>query len=219
MRPMKNLLYLLLVAALMTLTACGSDEPDEVVVEDDMTTEEVAVDPEPAPEIRAMADLQSASGSNITGTATFSAQPNGSVQVVARVEGAEPGMHGFHIHETGDCSAADFSSAGDHFNPTGMPHGGPTDADHHAGDLGNIEIGADGTGSLDLSSDMLSLANGADSIIGKAVILHSGEDDLESQPSGDAGDRLACGVIALAGDAVETTTTIDVGADEGTDSM
>lgn len=107
-------------------------------------------------------------------------------------------MHGFHIHESGDCTAADFTSAGGHFNPTNAPHGGPDDAEHHAGDLGNIEIGEDGTGTLDLASSMLTLDAGAtNSAVGKAVILHAGQDDLETQPTGDAGARLACGVVQL----------------------
>ena len=97
---------------------------------------------------------------------------------------------------TGDCSSADFKSAGGHFNPAGVPHGGPSDAERHSGDLGNIEIGEDGSGTLTLTSDLITLAAGQPtSIVGLAVILHEGTDDLASQPTGAAGGRIGCGII------------------------
>lgn len=129
------------------------------------------------------------------GMVMFSAQGD-SVKIVAHIIGAPPGTHGLHIHEVGDCSSADFKSAGGHFNPTDSVHGGPEDAERHAGDLGNIEIGADGSGHLELESDLISLGNGDNSVIGRGVILHEKMDDLVSQPTGAAGSRLACGVVA-----------------------
>jgi Cu-Zn family superoxide dismutase len=106
-----------------------------------------------------------------------------------------PGPHGFHIHEKGDCSAADASSAGGHFNPTGKPHGGPDSDARHAGDFGNIE--ADATGNARYSRTFSDLTlDGESSIIGKAIIVHQKADDLKTQPSGDAGGRIGCGVIA-----------------------
>lgn len=109
------------------------------------------------------------------------------------------GVHGFHVHEIGDCSAADFTSTGGHFNPTEAPHAGPDSDPRHAGDLGNLEIEDDGTGSLELDSTMLSLDPAAPGyVVGRGVILHEGEDDLESQPTGAAGGRLACGVVEMA---------------------
>jgi len=197
LEPLRILCLLVLVLAV----ACGGGDSEE----SDYATTESETPPaqtqEAAPAITmATASLKGQEGSNVSGTVTFTQSPDGgAVTIQAEVSGVEgAGMHGFHIHETGDCSAADFTSAGGHFNPTNAPHGGPDDADHHAGDLGNIEIGAGGSGHLDLASSMLSLNAGApNTVVGKAVILHAGQDDLETQPTGDAGGRLACGVVAL----------------------
>jgi superoxide dismutase, Cu-Zn family len=131
-----------------------------------------------------------------SGKVTFT-QEGDQLHVVADLAGvAPPGKHGFHIHETGQCDHDQhFTTAGGHFNPTGAPHGCPEAAAHHAGDLGNVIIQADGTGRLDITTSMLSLA-GSSSVIGKAVILHAAPDDCTSQPAGNAGARLACGVVA-----------------------
>jgi Cu-Zn family superoxide dismutase len=142
----------------------------------------------------AVAELQPAAGKNVHGTVTFQAVTGNEVKVTAHVTGLEPGKHGFHVHEKGDCSAPDFTSAGGHFNPTTEPHGAPTDARHHVGDLGNIEANANGEAHLEMTVDFLQL-NGPDSIVGKAVIVHEKEDDLKTQPTGNAGAREACGVI------------------------
>ena len=117
----------------------------------------------------------------------------GGVRVVAQLEGLSPGRHGFHIHEKGDCSAPDASSAGGHFNPTGAPHGAPTaDKTHrHAGDLGNIEAGPDGKASYDRVDTVLDYAQ----LQGLSVLVHAGEDDYTTQPSGNSGARIGCGVI------------------------
>ena len=147
----------------------------------------------PAAAARASATLASKDGS-INGRLILTETDHG-VSITAHVEGAPAGAHGFHIHEFGDCSSDDFKSAGGHFNPAAVPHGGPADLERHAGDLGNIEIGEAGQGHLELSSDIVTLGEGANSVIGKGVILHAGEDDLVSQPTGAAGARLACGVI------------------------
>jgi len=144
---------------------------------------------------RAVANLSPASNSQVRGTVTFIRQ--GSVTLVeATLSGLTPGLHGFHIHEKGDCSAPDASSAGAHFNPGGMPHGGPDSPERHVGDFGNIE--ADASGNAQFSKVFTNLQyEGAASIIGKAVIVHAKADDLTTQPSGDAGGRMACGVINL----------------------
>lgn len=151
----------------------------------------------------AIAVLNPTEGNDVRGRVTFTAT-DGGVRVVADLEGLGAETHGFHVHEFGDCSAPDASSAGDHFNPQNTPHGAPDApaAERHAGDLGNIEAGADGTARYDRTDTVLSLG-GANSIVGKAVVVHAGRDDLTSQPSGDAGDRLACGVI-------EATDGVDV---------
>ncbi|HEY2615313.1 MAG TPA: superoxide dismutase family protein [Chthoniobacterales bacterium] len=145
---------------------------------------------------KAIAVLHSASGSQVTGTITFT-KSGDTVQVVADVAGLTPGKHGFHIHEFGDCSAADASSAGGHFNPTHKQHGAPDAPEHHVGDLGNVEADSGGKAHLELKDNSLQLT-GENSIVGHAVILHTKDDDLKSQPVGNAGGRVACGVIGVA---------------------
>lgn len=133
-------------------------------------------------------------GDEMVGRAMF-AETAAGVEVDVRLEGLEPGStHGVHVHKRGDCSAPDFSSAGGHWNPTDQPH------PNHLGDLGNVTIGADGTATLDAVIAGASLAGGSPELIdgnGAALIVHAHADDLTSQPSGDAGARLACSVIAL----------------------
>jgi superoxide dismutase, Cu-Zn family len=145
---------------------------------------------------KAIAVLHSTSGSNVTGTVTFT-KSGEEVKVVADVTGLTPGKHGFHIHEFGDCSAPDAKSAGGHFNPSNHQHGAPDATDRHAGDLGNIEADASGKAHLEWSDKMMKLS-GDDSIVGHAVIVHEKADDLKTQPTGDAGGRVACGVIGVA---------------------
>jgi Cu-Zn family superoxide dismutase len=144
---------------------------------------------------RAVAVLHSPDG-KVGGTVTFKPAPGG-VSVSARVTGLAPGTHGFHVHEFGDCSSADFTSAGGHFNPMGQPHGAPQADARHAGDLGNIEAGADGVANLEWTDKKLAL-DGHHSVVGRAVIVHAKADDLKTQPTGDAGGRLACGVVGVA---------------------
>jgi Cu-Zn family superoxide dismutase len=147
----------------------------------------------------AIAVLMPRAGTEVSGTVTFTQTGEG-VVVVAKIAGVSPGLHGFHLHEKGDCSAPDFTSTGGHFNPTGDPHGGPDDTIRHAGDFGNILVEEDGTGRLELLTSMLTVDPDAENtVIGRAVILHEGEDDLESQPTGAAGARLACGTVVMAG--------------------
>jgi Cu-Zn family superoxide dismutase len=148
-----------------------------------------------APVTRAAATLQPTQDSKVQGTVTFSRAPGG-VRVVARIEGLTPGLHGFHIHEYGDCSARDGSAAGSHFNPGGSPHAGPGAAARHAGDLGNVEADATGVASLDYVEAVAGF-EGETSILGRGVIVHANPDDLKTQPTGNAGGRLACGVIGV----------------------
>ena len=143
--------------------------------------------------VLAMAILSPASGSSVHGTVYF-IRENDKVRVEASVSGLTPGPHGFHIHEKGDCAAPDASSAGGHFNPTGMPHGGPGQHNRHIGDFGNIEADASGNAKYSRTFTDLTI-EGTASIIDKAVIVHAKADDLKTQPSGDAGGRVACGVI------------------------
>ncbi|MGI4938702.1 MAG: superoxide dismutase family protein [Janthinobacterium lividum] len=148
----------------------------------------------------AVAELKPTQGSNVSGTVTF-VQRNGEVLVDARIKGLTPGPHGFHIHEVGDCSAPDASSAGGHYNPTRMAHGAPDAAVHHGGDFGNLVADANGESSLSIGLPLtignMAKAGDSASIIGRAVVVHADADDLVSQPAGNSGKRLACGVIAL----------------------
>ncbi len=145
---------------------------------------------------KAIAVLHPTQGSSVGGTVTFTADGD-AVKVVADLTGLTAGKHGFHIHEFGDCSDPKAASAGGHFNPANHQHGAPDATDRHAGDLGNIEADASGKAHLEMTDQMMKLS-GADSIVGHAVIVHEKADDLKTQPTGDAGGRLACGVIGIA---------------------
>ena len=146
--------------------------------------------------MRAVAVLQPTQGNNVRGTIRFREVADG-VQVEGEISGLTPGKHGFHIHELGDCTAPDASSAGDHFNPTNKPHGAADSRDRHVGDMGNIEADSSGVAKLNYLDHILSLV-GPKSIIGRAVVVHADPDDLHSQPSGNSGTRVACGVIGWA---------------------
>ncbi|MGP4061430.1 superoxide dismutase family protein [Halobacillus sp. H74] len=141
------------------------------------------------------------------GTAVFTEQPEG-VQVKLKIEGLEPGMHGVHIHEFPKCEAPDFKSAGNHFNPLAKEHGLMNSKGAHAGDMPNVE--ADASGMIDtelmlpeakLKEDQMSLLRKE----GTSIVIHSGPDDGMSQPSGDSGDRVACGIITLNADKDEAS--------------
>ena len=145
---------------------------------------------------KAICVLHPTEGSETMGTVIFSQKTDG-MFVIADVKGLSPGKHGFHIHEFGDCSQLDGKSAGGHFNPTSINHGGPESENRHVGDLGNLIANDDGTAHYEWMDKLLSFS-GQNSIIGKAIIVHADEDDLISQPTGNAGARLACGVIGTA---------------------
>jgi Cu-Zn family superoxide dismutase len=150
----------------------------------------------------ATATLASADDPKLSGTATFT-QLADAVRVEVDVAGVDkPGPHGLHLHENGKCehdpAGKHYTTAGGHFNPTAAAHACPESTTHHAGDLGNIEIKPDGTGHLVRVTAMLSLED-ANTPVGKAVILHTGADDCKTQPTGNSGGRLACGVVEAAG--------------------
>ena len=149
-----------------------------------------------APVTRAVAVIAPLKGSGVHGTVTFESVEHG-VRVTADLSGLVPGKHGFHIHDFGDCSSEDGSSAGGHFNPAGMPHSMPSSEKRHAGDMGNIEAGSDGKAHLEYVDGVMSLS-GEHSIVGHAVIVHEKEDDMTTQPTGNAGGRIGCGVIGIA---------------------
>ena len=138
--------------------------------------------------------LKPTQGNKAAGTIKL-ATMGGGVHFTGTITGLTPGKHGFHIHEKGDCSAPDATSAGGHFNPDNKAHGAPDAAEHHAGDLGNIEADSKGTAKVNIHMDGITLGSGANSIMGKAIIVHANADDLKTQPTGNAGGRVACGVI------------------------
>jgi len=145
---------------------------------------------------KAICVLYPTQGNTVSGTITFTGTEAG-VKVVVDVQGLSKGKHGFHIHEFGDCNSPDGSSAGGHFNPGAMNHGGPMDMTRHMGDMGNLEADESGKVHMEYVDPVISL-KGEHSIIGRSVILHKNEDDLKTQPTGNAGPRIACGVIGLA---------------------
>jgi Cu-Zn family superoxide dismutase len=145
----------------------------------------------------ATAPLEAKSGSKVTGTATFT-QKGKDVTVVVNVENAPPGKHAVHIHDKGDCSSPDGKSAGDHWNPSTDQHGAWSAEHHHLGDIGNMDVGPDGKGTITLTTNKWAVAGAptSDGVIGHAIIVHGGVDDFKTQPTGNAGPRIACGVIA-----------------------
>jgi Cu-Zn family superoxide dismutase len=151
----------------------------------------------PSVPLKAIAVLHPTAGNNVSGTVTFTQVADG-VQVHAEITGLTAGNHGFHVHEFGDCSAPDASSAGAHFNPTHQPHAGPDAAARHVGDMGNVQADASGKAKLDYVDHQISLINDQRSVIGRSVVVHAKADDLKSQPAGDSGARVACGAIGWA---------------------
>jgi Cu-Zn family superoxide dismutase len=141
----------------------------------------------------AVADLAPTTGNAAKGTVTFT--PRGDkVAVSAKVSGLAPGEHGFHIHEKGDCSSGDGMSAGGHFNPFGKPHGNPSGMERHAGDMPMLMADGSGNATLEVVLDTITIGGNGD-IVGRAVIVHKDPDDFKTQPTGNAGGRVACGVI------------------------
>ncbi len=144
---------------------------------------------------KAICVLMPTSGSNVHGTVTFTQSDSG-VVVVVDINGLTPGKHGFHIHEFGDCSAPDGTSAGGHYNPEGKMHGDPMSGMRHEGDLGNIIANEKGIAKMRYIDSHLKLS-GNNSIIGRSVVVHEKEDDMKTQPTGNSGTRIACGVIGI----------------------
>jgi len=149
-----------------------------------------------APEApRATAQLQPTKGNKAFGEATFE-QVADKVHVVVYVQGLKPGQdHGLHIHEVGDCSSGDGMSTKGHFNPLGKPHGHPGSAERHAGDLPALKANKAGRANVQVDLDLITVTPGPASIVGRGLIVHAAPDDYKTQPTGNAGARIACGVI------------------------
>lgn len=169
-----------LVLSASMLAACGSNIP---------------LGSMGAPQARAVAQLGSASGSQVGGMVTFTEAPGG-MRVAGEVRGLRPNAeHGFHVHEKGDCTAPDATSAGGHFNPGGHAHGAPGQGSHHAGDLRNLRADGNGVARIDQMVPMLRVSEGATAIVGRGLVVHRDPDDYSSQPAGNSGARIACAVI------------------------
>ena len=144
----------------------------------------------------AIAVLHPTDGNTVKGVVFFTLE-DGKVHVTGEITGLTPGEHGFHIHQYGDCSSPDGKSAGGHFNPTKHSHAGPTVPMRHVGDMGNVVADDKGVAKVDVVSEIMTF-EGESSILGRGVIVHAKADDLKTQPTGDAGGRVACGVIGIA---------------------
>lgn len=195
---MRNSRSLALVPLLLACAACSQPV-------DDAATPDASVPPmqsdAPVPEMpvavtTASATLVPTEGSQVAGTLAFSLV-DGVVRATGEVSGLAPDSeHGFHLHEHGDCSAADGSSAGGHFNPATTDHGRVGHGTHHGGDSDNIVANAEGVATVDARFEGVTLGDGAATdILGKGVIVHADPDDYATQPTGNAGARLACGVV------------------------
>jgi superoxide dismutase, Cu-Zn family len=132
------------------------------------------------------------------GLATFTEEVGGLVRINVNVRGLTPGLHGIHIHNTGSCTGPSFTSAGEHYNPLGKEHGLNNPKGPHAGDLPNLEVGADGTGHMNVTTDRVTLSPGLTTLFtanGTSMVVHAGPDDQMTNPAGNSGARIVCGVI------------------------
>ena len=192
---MKKLSLVILTITLCFVISCKENKK-ESSTEPEMTSDEMApAETTPAKEITVK--LEPKSDSNVTGNVVFK-EENGMVTMTANLEGLSEGQHAIHLHEKSDCSAPDGTSTGGHWNPTGQPHGKWGSAEgYHKGDIGNIEAGADGKATLTFSTDEWCIGCGDPNkdIMGKGIIVHQGVDDFVTQPTGNAGGRVACGGI------------------------
>ena len=189
----------LVLSLTLLLVACSREQPAGAPRAPDATTaapaEKTAEPAAAAP--AAVAQIAPTQGNTVTGALALAQSAEG-VHITGSIQGLKPDAEfGFHVHEKGDCTAPDGSSAGGHFNPTQAQHGNPTGPTHHAGDMLNIKSDAQGVAQVDVTAAGTSLTGdpGTD-VMGKAIVVHEGPDDYTTQPSGNSGKRVACGVIA-----------------------
>lgn len=145
---------------------------------------------------QATATLSATSGSSVSGVVHLNELADGSVEVHAVISGVPQGVHGFHVHDKGDCGD-NGNAAGGHFNPAATAHGAPEMDPHHAGDFGNVTADSYGKVETRFTTRSITVSAGANSAVGHAIILHANPDDLKTQPTGNAGARIACGVVTL----------------------
>lgn len=184
----------LICAAVLLSAGCGGGEPaeDTASIPEPQTDATQPVQESPS----ATAELRNAQGASV-GTATLE-EGDAGVRITLQLSGLPQGTHGFHVHQTGECTPPTFESAGGHFNPTSAQHGLENPQGPHAGDMENIEVSADSTANITTDNDRIALAPGANSVLdadGSAIVIHATADDQMTDPSGNSGDRIACGVI------------------------
>ena len=186
--------------AVLFMACTNNRENGETDTDGDLTTDEQVdsndMDDMTSSTMTAEAMIDAKSGSDVDGTVSFKQMSNGDVMMTLSLTGLEAGTHAVHLHENGDCSADDGSSAGGHWNPTTEDHGKWGEDAHHLGDIGNLDVSDDGTANMTFTTDQWTLEAGAEnSILNKAVVVHAKADDFTSQPSGAAGARIGCGVV------------------------
>lgn len=188
----------LAIGMTVILAACSREQPAGAPRQPDSASPTMAEKATPAePAAEAVAQIAPTQGNTVTGALALAQSPEG-VHITGSIQGLKPDAEfGFHVHEKGDCTAPDGSSAGGHFNPTQAQHGNPTGSTHHAGDMLNIKSNGEGVAQVDVTAAGTSLHGdpGTD-VMGKAIVVHESPDDYTTQPSGNSGKRVACGVIA-----------------------
>ena len=200
---------LIAILALLT-TACGRNDdstPPAAPPDPSMAGTPAPASSAPAPTENATVQLAPTQGNSVTGSLSAEAVADG-VRFTGTLQGLKPDSEfGFHVHENGDCSAPDASSAGAHFNPAQAQHGDPAAGTaHHAGDMLNVRSDAQGVAQVDTTAKGTTLSSGQPTdVVGKAVVVHAGPDDYNTQPSGNSGARIACGVISIVTDATTQT--------------
>lgn len=199
---MRRTARFLALAAVIAVVGCNRPEPEplneEATPPEGTARESDRESPSRMPEAEqhtAAARIEGKSGSSLSGEATLMEQDD-SVEIVVRLSNATPGPHAVHLHENGDCSGDDASGAGQHWNPTDSPHGKRGSGSFHVGDIGNVEVGPDGSGTLTVVAQDWSLdAGGENDPVGKAIVVHAQADDFTTQPDGGAGQKVGCGVV------------------------
>ncbi len=184
------------VVLLISLASIHAQAPAEKPLKPPVKPAEMEKSMDDAPVTKAVAVLVPTAGNDVKGTITFQ-ETDAGMKVTGKITGLTPGSHGFHVHQFGDTTSKDGKAAGGHFNPSNEEHGAPDAKMRHVGDLGNIEADKKGVATVDVTDKELKF-KGKSSILGRGVVVHAGTDDLKSQPSGDAGARVAVAVIGVA---------------------
>jgi superoxide dismutase, Cu-Zn family len=189
----------LAIGLILVLAACSREQPEGAPRAPEPATAAPAEKTTAPAAPEAVAQIAPTQGNTVSGSLALASAPQG-VHITGSVQGLKPDAEfGFHVHEKGDCSAPDGSSAGGHFNPTQAQHGNPASGAHHAGDMLNIRSSAEGVAQIDTTAAGTTLhGDPTTDLMGKAIVVHESPDDYTTQPSGNSGKRVACGVIAAA---------------------